>query len=132
MQGLKGDDLVEKLSFWQDRLDFYLWADPAEEILAVGSQSKPVLRFVDRLRAEQQQLRQFLLEQGIERIDAQPGSEFIPGLIEHSNKPPEPTTNPALHDRVFQIEPGDGGYRVRGRVVTYSLARRYEFHPSGE
>lgn len=133
LQGLRGEDLLNKLSAWRGALDYYLWADPREAILpALAEASLPkeaVGSFLDHLQNAQKTLRQFLSEQGIERIDAPAGSEFIPGVIERSNKPPELTDDPSLCDRVCQIEPGEGGYRARGRVLMPSYARRYELHP---
>jgi len=133
LQGLRDEDLRDKLRVWREALDYYLWTDPAEAILPAFTEASPpvgtLTPFLEHLRKAQKALRQFLSEQGIERIEAPVGSEFIPGVVERSTKPPEPTEDPALHGRVYRIEPGEGGYRAQGRVLMPSYARRYEMHP---
>lgn len=134
LEGLQGSELIDKLRFWQGPLDYYLWANPEEEILLTFKPSPQALEplnnyFLADLKARQQRLQQFLAEQGIKRIEAVPGSPFVPGVVERSSKPPQPTSDPALHDRVYRVEPGEGGYRFQGHVLMYSLARRYEYRP---
>jgi hypothetical protein len=134
LRSLTDEELVEKLRLWRARLDLYLWADPWESLSphfsqgAVPTLSEAVRSWiVSQLENEQNRVREFLKSKEIERIDAAPGTLFVPGMIERSSRPPEITHEARLHDRVFRVEPGEGGYRYRGQVIAQSLARRYEY-----
>lgn len=131
---LSDSDLVDRLLVWYRNLDYYISADPTEDpsfavlgdgVVQVDPQVLHVLE--KRLQVRQQEYRGFLRNHGIERIEAAPGEAFTPGVVERSNRSAEPTDDPNLHDRVYRVEPGEGGYRNHDRILSYSLARRYEY-----
>ncbi|MCC7494109.1 MAG: hypothetical protein IT204_17250 [Fimbriimonadaceae bacterium] len=63
---------------------------------------------------------------GLERVDPTPGSPFEPGeVVPKAGAAPRPTTRLDWHDRVAEVSPGDGGYRLAGRMVCPAMARRY-------
>ncbi len=45
-----------------------------------------------------------------------------------SDEPPVATTNPDLRDRVAEVTPGNGGWRLGQNVICRARARLYEWH----
>ena len=126
---LPEEQATEQLLRWHRVLDYYLWASPQEELDLValaghlGSQAAEAL--ARRLGEAQERLRGVLAEKGLERIPAPTGSSFVAGVVEWSELGVEETSDPALHHRVFRLDPGEGGYRASGRILVPSHARRY-------
>jgi hypothetical protein len=131
---LTDEQLAARLLQWQRNVDYYLWTDPAEvENLLSSDTEAPALtveqrqHLVDRLRNEQSQFRELLASRGVQRIEAFEGSLFQVGQVERSQRPTRPTSNRDFHDKVYHIEPGEGGYRFGDRILMPSRARRYEY-----
>ncbi|MDH7568174.1 MAG: hypothetical protein QHJ73_01140 [Armatimonadota bacterium] len=135
LTSLSEEELVLKVRLWGRRLDYYLWADPAEHLRPHIVPGDPLfddsvmVPLVRHLSERQRDVREYLRAHGITRIEADSGSAFLPGLVERSDRPSEPTRDLRLDERVFRVEPGDGGYRLGEKVLIPSRARRYKYRP---
>ena len=132
LQGLPEAETIELLLRWHRALDYYVWASLEEELdLAALANLLPpqtTRTLLQRLEANQAKVRELLAVHGIERIQAPAGSSLLAGQVEWSDLPPVETGRPELDGRVGRIEPGEGGYRSRSRILIPSRARRYLYN----
>lgn len=133
MVELPDQELREQTQLLGPRLDFYLYADPLElrQRLEEKRWSAPgIKKFLETLAEAQTELRLRFQARGLERIEAEPGRAFQPGIVNRKDGSAEPSPDPNLHDRICRLEAGDGGYRLAGQVLFPSRAVRFEHSPA--
>lgn len=120
---------------WSRMVDYLITVDaaadlqgyiPEDRTSAILSALSPL---VDAMRHRQLLLQTTLQAKGITQMNAQPGSRPIYGVVEWSMDEPIPTNDPRLHNTVAFVTPGNHGFRHRGKILVWTSAHHYEYHP---
>ena len=120
--------LTEQVQLLGPRLDYFLYTSPADfknQLIQRSWPSDEATLFIETLQYCQKDLQSRLKARQLERIEVEPGRAFTPGVVNRKEAVVEPTRDPNLHDRIARLDPGDGGYTMRGKVLFPSRAVRY-------
>lgn len=137
LQSLTDVEFGDKIRLWRRWLDYYVWLDPLADAspLAALRGERDNERLGDVIRQVfanivdlQQKTRHALAQRDVVRIEVEKGGNFISGVIERSTNAPAPLPSGKEQWRgcVSHIIPGEGGYRLQGRVLVPTLAIAFE------
>jgi hypothetical protein len=121
-------ELLEQVQLLGPRFDAYLYTPPErlrERLISNRWSAEGIDRFLATLAECQLELRERFRARGLERIEAEPGRIFEPGVIMRKDAESVATDDPNLHDRIARLDAGDAGYRCGDQVIFPSRAVRY-------
>jgi len=122
--------LPERVEALREALDealFGRWSAEALRSAAAGAELD-WFATAQAVRERQEAAVAALAAVGLERFAPAPMALLSPESVVPSDEPPVPTTNPDLRDRVAEVTPGNGGWRLGEKVICCARARLYEWH----
>ncbi len=128
-------DRLRRIGLWWERIDRHVWAsietepELSAEALADVADEDERGELAEALQAEQLAWREWLEQQGIDRIDAEEGASFEQGILEPDGEERVATPSRSLDGLAGRIPPGGGGYRLNGLVQRPSRAPRLAYTP---